>query len=75
MTDSESDDSRNPSQVGLEKDISPNFADTPHVLFNDGDNEALPLPPTDGGRKAWMFMVGAVMIDSVIWGGFSPSAL
>ena len=24
--------------------------------------------PTDGGRAAWMFMLGSVIVDAVIWG-------
>jgi hypothetical protein len=26
------------------------------------------LPPTDSGQAAWTFMLGAVLIDAVIWG-------
>jgi hypothetical protein len=26
------------------------------------------LPPVDGGRKAWLFMVGAFMIEGILWG-------
>lgn len=28
------------------------------------------LPPSDGGRRAWLFMVGGFMIEGLIWGIF-----
>jgi hypothetical protein len=27
-------------------------------------------PQIDGGKSAWMFMVGAMIIDAVIWGNY-----
>ncbi|KAH7417975.1 major facilitator superfamily domain-containing protein [Cadophora sp. MPI-SDFR-AT-0126] len=38
---------------------------------NDGqdvEGEDHGLEPADGGKTAWMFMVGAVIIDAIIWG-------
>lgn len=32
------------------------------------------LPPRDGGRQAWLFMIGSVIVDAVIWGECCPSA-
>lgn len=26
------------------------------------------LEPVDGGKAAWLFMVGAVIIDAIVWG-------
>ena len=26
------------------------------------------LPPVDGGRQAWAFMLGAFMIEGLMWG-------
>jgi hypothetical protein len=28
------------------------------------------LPPADGGRRAWSFMVGACMIEGLMWGRY-----
>ena len=30
--------------------------------------DCLVLAPVDGGRAAWMFIIGAVIVDAVIWG-------
>ncbi|RDW77830.1 hypothetical protein BP6252_05883 [Coleophoma cylindrospora] len=35
--------------------------------INDTASETS-LPPIDGGKAAWMFMFGSVLIDAVIWG-------
>lgn len=35
------------------------------------EEEEMGLPPTDGGRAAWTFMLGAVLVDAVIWGKLS----
>ncbi|KAH7370445.1 major facilitator superfamily domain-containing protein [Rhexocercosporidium sp. MPI-PUGE-AT-0058] len=32
------------------------------------EGEELCLEPIDGGKSAWLFMVGAVIIDAIIWG-------
>jgi hypothetical protein len=29
------------------------------------------LPPIDGGRRAWLFMIGAFMIEGLLWGTFT----
>ncbi|KAI1908636.1 hypothetical protein LOZ39_004066 [Ophidiomyces ophidiicola] len=31
-------------------------------------SSALPLPPVDRGIRAWLFLVGAFLIESLIWG-------
>jgi hypothetical protein len=28
------------------------------------------LPPVDGGRQAWAFMLGAFMIEGLMWGKY-----
>lgn len=37
----------------------------------DIEGEDMGLEPVDGGKSAWLFMVGAVIIDAIIWGRFS----
>lgn len=34
----------------------------------DIEGENMGLEPVDGGKAAWLFMVGAVIIDAIIWG-------
>ncbi|KAH6718038.1 major facilitator superfamily domain-containing protein [Leptodontidium sp. MPI-SDFR-AT-0119] len=34
----------------------------------DIEGEDMGLEPVDGGKSAWLFMVGAVIIDAIIWG-------
>ena len=34
----------------------------------DMEGENMGLEPVDGGKAAWLFMVGAVIIDAIIWG-------
>ena len=29
-----------------------------------------PLSPRDGGKRAWLFLVGAAVIEIVAWGAF-----
>lgn len=26
------------------------------------------LPPVDGGRRAWLFLLGCFMLDGIVWG-------
>ena len=33
------------------------------------------LPPVDGGRQAWAFMIGAFMIEGLMWGKYFLSHL
>lgn len=30
-----------------------------------------PLPPADGGKAAWLFLLGSFMIEMVLWGDCS----
>lgn len=30
--------------------------------------EDFSLPPIDGGKAAWMFLVGSTVVDAVVWG-------
>jgi hypothetical protein len=38
-------------------------------------DEDILLPPVDGGQQAWAFMLGAFMIESLMWGKYLPSHL
>ena len=33
-------------------------------------NEDTILPPVDGGQQAWAFMLGAFMIEGLMWGKY-----
>lgn len=38
-------------------------------LFLDVDSPFISnLPPADGGRKAWLFLAGATVIEALVWG-------
>ncbi|KAL2066173.1 hypothetical protein VTL71DRAFT_2244 [Oculimacula yallundae] len=39
-----------------------------HYTITESEAEDASLEPVDGGKAAWLFMVGAVIIDAVIWG-------
>ncbi|BGP34918.1 hypothetical protein JCM10296v2_006742 [Rhodotorula toruloides] len=36
--------------------------------FGDGEDNAKALPPVDGGRHAWQFVVAAFMLECFVWG-------
>ena len=33
---------------------------------------ATKLPRTDGGRDAWLFLVGCFVFEALVWGNFFP---
>ena len=49
----------------------------PHPAANaeleNVDGENVDLPPIDGGRRAWLFMVGAFMVEGLMWGKYLTS--
>jgi hypothetical protein len=74
MTNNDSYSSQNVSSVciDVEKDISINVTEItvcsePKTQIQNEEEEKS-LLPTDGGHAAWRFMIGAVIIDAVIWG-------
>lgn len=32
------------------------------------EQEQATLPPVDGGRQAWLFLVGCFFIEALVWG-------
>jgi len=38
--------------------------------FENIDGGNVDLPPIDGGRQAWLFMVGAFMVEGLMWGKY-----
>lgn len=48
----------------------------PSIISEDGsgildikeEEVELVLPPVDGGRKAWLFLFGAFMIEGILYG-------
>ena len=36
------------------------------------EHESL-LPPTDGGKDAWLFLAAAFVIEIMVWGKFFPN--
>jgi len=41
--------------------------------FENIDVGDVDLPPIDGGRRAWLFMVGAFMVEGLMWGKYPVS--
>ncbi|WVR05479.1 hypothetical protein IAU60_002495 [Kwoniella sp. DSM 27419] len=42
---------------------------TPRAEDSTGPHDAIEaLPPVDGGRRAWLFLVGATYIEVIVWG-------
>jgi hypothetical protein len=42
--------------------------------FVNADEDTI-LPPVDGGQQAWAFMLGAFMIEGLMWGKYLLSHL
>jgi hypothetical protein len=41
-------------------------------LHNDANsNEGFSLPPTDGGKDAWLCLLACFMLEALIWGEVS----
>ena len=49
-----------------------------HSVYSRRSQDAEPeleqtaLAPADGGRQAWMFLVGCFFIEALIWGKLAP---
>lgn len=37
------------------------------------DKEKYSLPPVDGGKDAWLCLMGAFILEMVVWGMFIPT--
>jgi hypothetical protein len=55
---------QNPSAATLaDVELLPNGTATPA-----DSNEGHSLPPTDGGKDAWLFLFACFMLEAMIWG-------
>ena len=36
----------------------------------DAFNEGFSMPPADGGKDAWLFLLSCFMLEALIWGRF-----
>jgi hypothetical protein len=56
------------------KDYSISIAELNSTDLKDADIEkldVLELPPIDGGRRAWSFLIGAFMIEGLLYGQYN----
>lgn len=51
-------------------ELLPQGAETPI-----GSEEGHSLPPTDGGKDAWLFLFSCFMLEAMIWGASSSSCM
>jgi hypothetical protein len=57
---------QNPSAATLtDVELLGNRADSP-----SGSEEGFSLPPTDGGKDAWLFLLACFMLEALIWGTY-----
>jgi hypothetical protein len=40
-----------------------------------GDDEGFSLPPTDGGKDAWLCLLACFMLEAMIWGKHTHTAV
>lgn len=42
--------------------------ETPRDEITDDINQGFSLPPTDGGKHAWLMLFACFMLEGLIWG-------
>ena len=51
----------------INSDSSREYSENSTDYVENIDKDVI-LPPVDGGRQAWAFMLGAFMIEGLMWG-------
>jgi hypothetical protein len=51
--------------------VSDEEKDGDDQIPEDGTTQDNTLPPADGGRSAFQFLLGAFMIEAILWGGLA----
>ena len=54
---------------------SPATSNQASSLHDDVDREGFTLPQADGGKAAWLLLVGCFWIEALIWGNCLPSPI
>ena len=53
---------------GYEEDAARNSLHSRHSHELEDELEQIALAPVDGGRRAWMFLVGCFFTEALVWG-------
>lgn len=63
-----------PSPVGIDESGSSLYDDAEQAseLDPEEEEEKEKFPPCDGGRRAWACLLGAAIIEGLIWGMYPP---
>jgi hypothetical protein len=56
------------SRASLEADTEAGEGTPRHSSHTHAERELAPLPPVDGGRGAWSFLIAATLVETIVWG-------